>query len=487
MTELPESRSFRLTFLALCCLVVLPLWVCTYPPFTDLPQHAATVSVARHWFDPAYGYQKIYDFNWAASQVFTHALTWALAHVLPLMVAIKLVLSAAFIGIPIATKHLIRQHQGNPWWVMPVFPLVYGYSTVWGFYNFITATPLAIWLLTLCWQYAKAPSRRQAVIIALFAHGLFLTHILALAYAACIGACLMVLCCRPYLKAALGVAALASPLPLVTAWWLHAPRDPYPVPSKWGLGTHRFGELFDFQLSNVPDELDARGGAILLCLLPFLLGARPARQLYRWVPLLVTLAIFFLGPITIASTAFLYARAAVFLLPTLLFALDPRGEVRPLGKVLASAAPALILGLFTARYVAYEREVGDFHGVLSRLEAHRRVLYLPVVPVSQYAPGRVFMHFGAYYQAERGGVADFSFAELHPAYFRYKKETHPHLPGVEWFPERFRYLRDGTRYDYLVVRGPILRDWFSRMNLAEFNIMSAPGGWQVVRRDRAGK
>jgi len=479
-----EDRQFQIAFVLLSILCVLPLWVCTYPPFTDLPQHAATISVALHWFDPSYGYQKIYDVNWAASQVFTHALTWALAHVLPLMVAMKLVLSAAFIGIPLSTLHLVRQHEGNPWWVLAVFPLVYGYSTVWGFYNFIPGTPLAILLVSMCWTYAKTPSWRRALGLALFAHGLFLTHILALAYAACIGASLLVLCCRPIRQAALGVLALASPLPLVIAWWIHAPRDPFPVPTRWDVGIGRLPVLFDFQLSNTP-ELDALGGAILLLLLPFLLGARPARQLYRWVPLLITLAVFFLAPMTIASTAYLYARAAVFVLPMLLFALQDRGTRRPLAKLVASGAPAVVLLLFTARYAAYEREVGDFRQVLKGLEPHRRVLLLSTVPVSEYAPGRVYMHYGCYYQAERGGVADFSFAELHPAYFRYKESAHPHLPGVEWFPERFRFALHGARYDYVLVRGPLLPDWFAGVPMEAYDVLSAKGGWHVIsRRDR---
>jgi hypothetical protein len=279
------------------------------------------------------------------------------------------------------------------------------------------------------------------------------------------------------------VAALASPLPLVTTWWLNAPRDPYPVPTRWNIGLHRWTELFDFQLTNVAGELDARAGAVLLSLLPLLLGVRPARQLHRWVPLLVTLLVFFFAPTTIASTAFLYPRAAVFFLPMLLFALDPRSEPRALGKVVASAAPALLLVITSIRYIAYDREVADFRDVLSRLEPHRRVLYLPVNPVSQFVSGRVFMHFGCYYQAERGGVADFSFAELHPAYFRYKPKTHPHLPGVEWYPERFRYAINGPRFDYLLVRGPVLRSWFTHMRLEDFIVLSAPGGWQVIRRD----
>jgi hypothetical protein len=234
----------------------------------------------------------------------------------------------------------------------------------------------------------------------------------------------------------------------------------------------------------VRGELDARWGAVVLLLLPFLLGARPARRLYRWVPFLLTMTVFFLAPMTMASTAFLYARAAVFVLPSLLFAMDFVGQTRPLAKLLACAAPGLLLGLFTARYLAYEREVGDFSGVLARLEPHRRLVHLPVAVGSEFAPGRVYMHFGCYYQLERGGVADFSFAELHPAYFRYKKASFPHLTGVEWFPDRFRFARDGARYDYVLVRGPVFRGWFAGTNLGEFDIMAAPGDWKVIRRDR---
>ena len=43
---------------------VAPLWIGELPPLSDLPQHAAQVSILRHWNDPACGYPALYEVRW---------------------------------------------------------------------------------------------------------------------------------------------------------------------------------------------------------------------------------------------------------------------------------------------------------------------------------------------------------------------------------------------------------------------------------------
>ena len=49
---------------ALALAAVLPLWSGDLPPLTDLPQHAAQISILRHWRDPACGYPELYQIWW---------------------------------------------------------------------------------------------------------------------------------------------------------------------------------------------------------------------------------------------------------------------------------------------------------------------------------------------------------------------------------------------------------------------------------------
>ncbi len=57
---------------------VLPLWTGDFPPLTDLPQHAAQISVLRHWGDPACGYPELYEIRWLTPNGLAYALAWAL-------------------------------------------------------------------------------------------------------------------------------------------------------------------------------------------------------------------------------------------------------------------------------------------------------------------------------------------------------------------------------------------------------------------------
>jgi hypothetical protein len=59
-----------------------------------------------------------------------------------------------------------------------------------------------------------------------------------------------------------------------------------------------------------------------------------------------------------------------------------------------------------------------------------------------------------WYQVERRGIADYSFAEVFSSRWRYAPGAAPPLPSeVEWFPTRFRWAEHGgARFDCFLVR-----------------------------------
>jgi len=72
----------NLWMVLVCLLTALPCVVSRYLPMTDLPQHEAIVSIIRHFHDPAYGFDRYYD--WALDRmlyVFPYALAVGLAFI----------------------------------------------------------------------------------------------------------------------------------------------------------------------------------------------------------------------------------------------------------------------------------------------------------------------------------------------------------------------------------------------------------------------
>jgi hypothetical protein len=124
--------------------------------------------------------------------------------------------------------------------------------------------------------------------------------------------------------------------------------------------------------------------------------------------------------------------------------------------------------------------------LLARLEPNKRLLALIADPRSPAMPGTPYVHFGCWYQALHGGIADFSFAEFFPNRFRYKPGMDPPLPyNVEWFPQQFDWsAHGGDRYDYFLVRGHTLDPF--RGATTRIELVARNGPWAVYRQSAAG-
>jgi hypothetical protein len=266
-------------------------------------------------------------------------------------------------------------------------------------------------------------------------------------------------------------------LPAVALWWwiiqgVAPSTTGTPVFGYWGW--HRVAEFFSFQVGI--EEHDPRGAVVggVLMALPFVLGARPSRQLWRWIPFTTTVLAFACVPLSAIEVDLIYGRFAVFVLPTLLLALEPRRRdaekasgARRLSpgawqRGLASALVAVQLLSVAVTFRAFDAEARPLDAVLAAAEPHKRVLYLPTAPESAVSFRWPYSHFGQWYQVRRGGLVDFSFAEFFPMWYRYRQEYLPGLPDeFDWRPGTFRWsVHHGERFDYLLVRGPVLPEWF---------------------------
>jgi hypothetical protein len=494
MKKHSRRSAFPIALAGLALLAILPLWIGEYLPMVDLPQHAAQLSIGQHWNDPELGYPRYFHANWLTNQLFAYSVVQLFMIFLPLVPALKCTLSLAVVGVPLGVRLLLSRVGGSRWLSLLAFPVAYNFCFYWGFLNFIVAIPLGLCFIALAVGYAVAPSRWRALALVACAHFLFFAHVLVLAYSGLIAAALVLARAPSRRDKLIGCAALASVLPAVAVWWatiqgLAPSTTGTPVFGYWGL--HRLGEFLSFQVG--VEERDPRGAVIggVCLLLPFLVGARPAREPWRWIPLAVTMLAFFCVPLSAIEVDLIYGRFAAFVLPTLLFALElppakpagasraepaeasraepveaspPRRGLTLAGgrQALAAALVALQLLSLTLTFRAFDAEARSLDSVLAAAEPHKRVLYLPTAPASAVSFSWPYSHFGQWYQVKRGGLVDFSFAEFFPMWYRYRDEQLPGLPDeFDWHPQSFRWsAHHGERFDYLLVRGPVVSEWF---------------------------
>jgi len=452
-----SSREFYQAFAILAGLTALPIWSVGYLPLVDLPQHEAQISILRHWNDPACGYPGIYEINWLTPYWLSYAFAVALAWAVGVVAAVKVALTLVLVAIPLAARRLVRELGGDEWWALLCFPLGFGFPLSWGFFSFLAAVPFVLWALGDAFRYARAPTAPGGLRLGLMCAALFAVHALAMAFAVLLVAALVAAETPRLRELPRRAWPLLIALPLPLAWWLGSLRADaaHRTTTRLQLGLFRLGDL-PVLLTGIPWRwvaLTATGAVLLSLAATF---PAPSRTRSRWVPFALATAIVLLAPNILLGTAYLAPRFTVFLLPTLLCALDrPHGAPVARWRRLQTAGVAgLLLLVAQARFAGMEREGRGLAELLREAPAGRRLLYFGYEFRSRYSPEPVFLHSGARYQVERCGVADKSFAGNFPSPVRYRPGAALPLPPlVEYLPHRFRWdEHGGDRVDLVLVR-----------------------------------
>lgn len=133
-------------------------------------------------------------------------------------------------------------------------------------------------------------------------------------------------------------------------------------------------------------------------------------------------------------------------------------------------------------FAGFARELDGLDDILAELPKGKRVATLVFERGSRHIGFSPFLHVGAYYQAERGGVSFFSFNDFPQSPVRFRDDNRPPRvePRWEWKPEKVRPDRDLAWFDYLIVKGGPT----SLKNAASFSPVSAKGRFRLYRREQ---
>ncbi len=490
MSARPQA-AFWGTFALAAAAAVLPLWLGEFPPLVDLPQHAAQVSILRHWGDAACGYPGLYAIHWNQPYWLGYALAWALAAILPVATALRLVLSAAVVALPLALLPLLRATGGDRWWSLLALPLAYGHAMGMGFFSFVVAVPLVFLLLAPALRHARAPNWRDGLLLGIGWALLFLAHAFAFAVAGLLVGALLAASARRVRELVPRLAPLLLGLPLPLAWWLALPEADRARQGKtlFLVGWDRLGEL-PVLVTGIPDRWLA--ALALLLAAGALAASRPAlaRERARWAPLAVVALLVLAAPNVFLGTAYLAPRCAIFLLPAALLALGapPAGaRARRLPLVVAIA---LLLAATVARFHGMAREGEGIGEVLAAAPAGERLLYLDFDRASRWAAEPVFLHWGMLYAVDRCGIAEKSFARHVQLPVRYREGVASPLPTlIEYTPDRFRWEEQGgERFDLYLIRARSEPDIARVAGAADrLRPLARKNRWWLYERSASGK
>lgn len=488
-TEPPGRGSVGL-FLLLSALLVGPiLWV-TYPPMADLPQHAAQISILLDWNEAQPARDLTYRVDLFTPYLLAYGLTWLLAKVMPLLWALKLLISASLVAFPWSVGRLLRRVGGPVELRWLAFPLALSYSFHWGFLNYLLATPLILLFVELCIVYGNRPSRRTATLVALGSVGLFFCHAILGGLAGLVGGGLVAL--RLGLRSDPGrlatvLAPFAAPFPFLVLWFSGLESD---MPADghdflWALGLHRLGDLLT-QLTGWDDSSFHLGLGLTVLALPFALGARPSRDAWRWWPFASCTVLCLAWPELFLTTSRVSGRFAVFLLPFLLLACNPghMATRRVLSTAVAAILAALLLLAQAANTYSWEQQTSTFRSLLAEMPPRRSVLALIFLAGNRVSPTPVNASMVHWYVVAKDGVrVDPALIDRFPFVVRYRDDALPDLPpGFSWRVHEFDWDRHGgARYDLFVALAP--RDLSSRLfPPGRVEAVGHAGAWYLYRK-----
>ncbi len=489
-----SGALFDLAFAALAVLAAVPLWLVKYPPIEDLPQHLAAIRVLHDFHDPALHFSQYFEIHLGRTQYLAYYLAAdLLAYVSNVIIANKLLISAAIIGTPYAMRSLLKALGRDGRLALFVLPLTWNAHLILGFLNFIAAIPLALAGLALAAHLRLEWSRRRAVLLAVVAVVTFYTHVVPFAFLG-LGAALFAL--EGFDRAAVKRDALLRvgkrwltlvPAAVAVLVWLEtAPAGRSTLQAVFGSNTAggpqpKFDTWLD-SLKGAPDWLtnvlsvnaDQRllvAWALLVMLaIGFGAGAWktdavPSDEdllrgtLTRRFALLAPLAalLYFVTPTGYGWIWPINARfpllALIFFIPLLPAQRRFSGAVLLTGIGLVAFQSSNIVGWAFQRFE--KNEVGQLDEAIAHIPPGSRVAGLIYNRSSANVSFSPFLHSVAWYQAERGGAVMFTFADFPESPFSFREDNRPPRvpPRWEWMPERVDPARDLGWYQYVLVRG----------------------------------
>lgn len=494
--------------------VAYPFTRAHYPPITDLPFHAAAMSILRHYWDPAYHFREQFSLHFVEVPYWSmHGLGAFFALFMPIVTAAKLTTIVLLLLLPAGLAVMFHGMKKSPLLGLTGLPFVWNTLTHWGFINFMAALGLFAMVIGLSLLVLDRPTAGRQARLAAGLLLVFGTHIFRFpfAIAAVVGAAVVMYPATRRLRPI--VLPLLPSIAALLLWMAVRPEEI----SGEGIGPRelhleRFAEIPGYLFNALAGPEERRraeqmywiiAAVFLACALCFLLERRwrtwSARRLW-WalgvtaLPVCVGAVLFLMYlslPMQVGVWWYIYPREVVSALFIVV------GVTADLPRALILRLPllfALIYGavaqssLVAESYAAFDAASQDFRRIVSRIPASPRLGYLVFDREDPRFVSHPFIHMPAWVQAERGGWLSFHFASWNAWPIRYREQS-PSVPPptplrFEWTPERFDLRSRGEFFDWFLVRRPGAPDPRFR-ELPNLRLVDHVGTYWLYHREAA--
>lgn len=493
--------------------VVYPFLVARYPLITDLPFHATAVSILRHYWDPAFGFQEQFTVHpIEVPYISMYVLGALFALFLPVVAATKASAIVMLALLPIGLAVLFHGMKKTPLWGVLGLALVWTNLTWWGFINHMGALGLYAMAVGFALMVVDRPTRGRRWGLALSLLAVFFTHVFRYPFA---------------LLSVIGAAALVYPsthrirpllLPLVPslavfgAWFFVRPKGmpvavepmtPHPerLDEAWSHVAMSFVGADAARERALFEDLQSAIVVVAITAAVWFFWTRrkeshSARETWWGIavtllPLLLAggfLLAYLMLPMRIGIWWYVYPRELTSALFIALAAVPDMPRVWWLRAPLL-AIPAIFIG--KAGYFAavesweFGKATADFESVASQVSPAPKLMYLVFDHGGSSRRVTPFIHLPAWVQAEKGGALSFQFIGWNHSPIRYRQDPEHVPPPVpdrwEWTPERYRHAEHGTWFDEFLIRSRREPTYLFQSD-PTLELVAHEGTWWLYRR-----
>ena len=517
-------RGFAWMYFALAPLYLAPLFATPFLPAFDLPNHLSVVDAltkANHADSP---YARDFIVGLELTPFTLHfVVLWALAHLMSVGVAAKVLVGAVVLALPLVTARLLSVFGRDTVPALLAFALAYSMPLHFGLIAFVVALPCLVWMVA---EGSNENRWRERPLQAALTFGVlslvtFFAHLEAWAFGVVAAFAALLLGAVPWRSRVLALAAVAPSLLLCVLFMLRTasasqfsaePSFPRALLDARVREFAERGVLFDLlsRIRGLPihllrgfnDGSDVVAARVFFGLIAvgILVGVatwafRTPRALPRPAPvsgLIAAGVIAYLGlPHHVHHAHSIYPRFDVVLALLLLLTIPAWLSSWPERAKSALAALVAVLlavhGLdLTRHYAAFGRELADFEQAAEASPAGLRSGGLVFAPESTVMNvGGIFTGIPVYYVTARAAPQSSTWLYYcvdpqFPCRMR-DPDRVPPLPHFT-YPERFAAARWLEQLDLLFVRGGPPAETIFGSELSKVRLVAERGLWRVFAR-----
>jgi hypothetical protein len=450
------SKYKNIFFYIISTLVVLPLWIVEYPPMIDLPQHVAMMNDYAKMLSGNEVHAQFIEPQFFTPYFAAYFVSLFLALFFPMLIAVKIMLSMAIFLFLYSIKKIIRFIDGDEYWSYLGMTVAISSAYYWGFITFIVALPIGLLYFIYGVNYAGNPTRKKAILLAVFGVGLFFCHMLVSVYFTAALFLYVILQNKNVKKNVVIALPILSFLPIFLAYIIikvfgESSGDLSTI--SWQHTPGRYKVILASQLGYTSYLNNLLG--ILVLVTPFLLGGRFSRKISRLAPFILVLAIVLLAPNYMLGVALLWSRYTILLLPMLLFALD--FEIKNRHSQLRQFIPIILatasIYISCTASLDFSKKQQPLINLFEKMEPNLKVQTMIYYPYNSALGLPTYEHIGLWYQYEKGGFVAPNFARFFnlPRIYKdndFTKEINA-IPGAR----NFSWLRSKAGcFDYFLAR-----------------------------------